>query len=332
MSHFGFHTEGLELVQQFHDQVKGRTFLITGPSKGGIGAETAISLAHGHPSTLILLGRSLDRIQPTIDTILSIDSSITTKFVPIDLSSLSSVRSAASIILNDPTISHIDVIINNAAIMATPYSLTPDGIESQLGANHMGHFLLTNLLMPKLLLTSSPTAALPHRKRIINVSSVANLAGGIRFHDPNYTLHPEEYTPFNAYGQSKTAIILFTIALNNRIAGKAARSWSLNPGSIATSLGRTTTPEMRQDALTAVFGKGATEFPARKTLQQGCATTLRAALDPSLEDDKDPDAVYLNDCQVTTDPRWIDPRALDKASAEKLWTLSEELVGEKFVW
>ncbi|KAM7217041.1 hypothetical protein V8F06_007556 [Rhypophila decipiens] len=218
--------------------------------------------------------------------------------------------------------------------MATPYSLTPDGIESQLGANHIGHFLLTNLLMPKFLLTSSsPTAALPlpHQRRIINVSSVANLAGGIRFHDPNYTLHPEEYTPFNAYGQSKTASILFTITLNNRLSGKA-RSWSLNPGSIATSLGRTTTPEMRQDALAAVFGKGATEFPARKTLQQGCATTLRAALDPSLDDNKDADAVYLHDCQVTTDPHWIDPRALDKASAEKLWALSEELVGERFVW
>ena len=86
------------------------------------------------------------------------------------------------------------------------------------------------------------------------------------------------------------------------------------------------TPELVKDAIREVFGEGGAP-PPRKTLQQGCATTLRAALDPALEDEK---GVYLHDCQVTTDPNWVAPWALDEEGAEKCWELSEELVGEKF--
>ena len=94
--------------------------LITGPSEGGIGAETAISLAHGNPALLILVGRTLSKIQPTIDTVHAVNPSIAVTFITADLTSLNSVREAAREILNDASITHIDVIINNAAVMASP--------------------------------------------------------------------------------------------------------------------------------------------------------------------------------------------------------------------
>ena len=125
MASYGFNTEGTTIVSDFSSQVNGRTFLITGSSQGGLGAETAISLAHGAPSMILLLGRSLPKIQPTIDYIHAINAAIVTKFIPINLDSLSSVRATASNILNDQSITHIDVMINNAAIMACPVRLRP---------------------------------------------------------------------------------------------------------------------------------------------------------------------------------------------------------------
>lgn len=124
--------------------------LITGPSEGGLGAETAISLAHDNPALLILVGRTLSKIQPTVDAIHAINPSITAKFVAADLTSPNSVRQAAHEILNNACITHIDVLINNAAVMASPYELTVDGFELQFATAHLGHFFLTNHLLPKL--------------------------------------------------------------------------------------------------------------------------------------------------------------------------------------
>ncbi|KAK3944772.1 short-chain dehydrogenase [Diplogelasinospora grovesii] len=328
MSQFGFETEGIDLVHQFSDRVKGCTFAITGPSAGGIGAETAVSLAHGHPACLILIGRALDRIQPTIDAIHSIDSSIDVRFIQADLSSLSGSRNAARTILDDTAIPNIDVLINNAAVMACPYTLTPDNkLELQLAAGHLGHFVLTNHLLPKLLPSpSGPPDGTPRSARVINVSSVGNKAGGIRWSDPNFTLHPDEYSEFAAYGQAKTANVLFSIELNRRFAARGLRSWALHPGSISTGLQKHITPDLVRDATLKVFGT-TTPNIKRKTLQQGCATTIRAALDPQLENEE---GVFLNDCQLTTDPTYIAPWALDKEDAQRLWGWSEQLVGETF--
>src|SRR5277367_6277817 len=121
--------------------------LITGPSKDSIGAETAVTLAHGSPAAYLLLGRALDKIQPVIDEIKIVDPSITVKFYQVDLDSLTSVRSVAQTILDDFSVSKIDVMVNNAGIMACPYEKTKDGLEMQFGVNHISHFHLTNLLM-----------------------------------------------------------------------------------------------------------------------------------------------------------------------------------------
>ncbi|KAB5535196.1 short-chain dehydrogenase [Coniochaeta sp. 2T2.1] len=329
---YGFETEGLELVNRFSDQVKDRIFLITGPSAGGIGGETATSLAAGHPAMLILLGRSQSRVQPVIDAITSTSPSTTVKFVQVDLSVLPSVRAAAATILSDPEIPRIDVLINNAAIMASPLARTPEGFESQFASGHLGHFVLTNLLLlPKIL--AAGTAAPGGGRRIINVSSVGNRMHPVRWADPNWT-EPGSYDPWDAYGQTKTANILFTIALNRRLADaghtpEEVKAYALHPGSIPSNLQvhLNRAPELREVAVRKTFRGGPNPIKSRKTLQQGCATTLRAALDPGLPGEE---GMWLVDAELSTDPTWVESWSLDKGDAERLWELSEGLVGEKF--
>ncbi|KAH8894061.1 short-chain dehydrogenase [Thozetella sp. PMI_491] len=322
---FGFETEGIELVRHFADQVKGRTFLITGPSHGGIGGETVTSLAQGHPAALILIGRSRERADPTIAAVREIDPSIDIKFFAADLASLASVRAAAQAIVDDASIPLIDVIINNAAIMACPFELTPEGFELQLAADHLGHFVLTNRLLPKVLAAPNP--------RIVNVSSMGNKAGGIRWTDPNFS-EPGSFTEFGAYGQAKTANVLFTIALNQRYRrSKGLKAFTLHPGSVATGLQKYLTPGMREVAIKSVLGEDfdVSKLPGRKTLQQGCATQIRAALDSNLDIGGDGnEGVFLHDCQQSTDDMVVVKRALDADDARRLWTWSEDLVGEKF--
>lgn len=319
MSSYNSTTTGVTLIHDFPSQVLGKTFLVTGPSLGGIGAETAISLAHGSPSTILLLGRSLSKIQPTIDTIHSISPSTLTKFVSINLDSLASVREAARKILEDKDIGNIDVIINNAAIMVCPYTLTEDGYESQFAVNYLSHFLLTNLLMPKLLAAQNP--------RVVNVSSWAHVRSDIRWDDIGFQ-NGEAYQEWEAYGQAKTANILFSVALNQKLGKRGVKSFALHPGSIRSNLQVHLTPEILADGV-ANRTKMGLPMPASKSLQQGCATTLRAALDPNLK--AVGGSVYLHDCQVIKpDEKDLMAWTLDEGSAERLWEVSEEMVGEKF--
>jgi NAD(P)-dependent dehydrogenase (short-subunit alcohol dehydrogenase family) len=318
MSQYGFHTTGSQIVNDFSDNIKGRTFLITGPSEGGIGAQTALSLAQGKPHTILLLGRSLPKIQPVITAIHTISPSTTIKLIPIDLSSLSSVRLAAQSILSDPSIPKIDVIINNAGIMICPYELSIDGYEMQFATNHLSHFLLTNLLMPKLL-AAGPGAT------IVNVSSSGHKLGVVNWESTDYH-KGRDYEVWSAYAQAKIANILFTVALRKRLVGKGIQSWTLNPGSIRTGLQKFMTPENLASGLKR-FSEGG-ERPAFKTLEEGCATSLRAALDVSLEEKNG--SCYLDDCQVVEVGERLKGYAVDKEDAERMWKISEEMVGEKF--
>lgn len=298
---------------------------MTGPTPGGIGAETLISLAAESPALLILVGRSQAKAQATIDAIKKVNAGVKTKFVEADLSSLRSVRAAAQAILADADIAKIDVVINNAAVMATPFQLTADGFELQFHANYLGHFVLTNTIMPKIR-AAGPGA------RVVNVSSSGHRLSGIRFEDPNFSA-PGAYSEMDSYGQSKTAKILFAVALNKR----GVCSYSLHPGGIQTNL-QDYVKEMPQDKAMALFEEASQRAMGRpieeqrkldpwKTLQQGCGTTIRAALDPDLVKEE---GVYLVDTNLTTDPKHIKEWATDPELAEKLWKLSEELVGQKF--
>ena len=193
MAGFGHSTTGAQVVEHYKDRVKSKiskitvshqrlailtcvVVLITGPSDGGIGAETAFSLAAGSPARILLAGRSLPKIQPVIDRINAAYPDVETLFVPLDLSSQRAVREAAARI--NESVQTIDILINNAAIMACPFSKTADGIESQFGTNYIGHFLLTNLIMERLVAGQGA--------KIVNVSSSAHRMSDVQLDDWNF--------------------------------------------------------------------------------------------------------------------------------------------------
>ena len=154
-----------------------------------------------------------------IDNIKAEHPSVTVTFVQLDLTDLSSVKSAAKEI--NLKIDKLDILINNAGVMAVKdYTKTKDGFELQFAANHVGHFLLTNLLAPKIIAAKG---------RIINVSSFGYMSGGVVFDDPNFS-DGAKYNPWIAYAQSKTANILFSRSLASKLKSKGVESFSLNPG------------------------------------------------------------------------------------------------------
>jgi NAD(P)-dependent dehydrogenase (short-subunit alcohol dehydrogenase family) len=195
---FGFASTGDSIVEAFHKQVEGRTFLITGPSPGGIGAETALSLARGKPSRLVLAGRSKSKIQPLIQEINERYPDVTTDFITLDLGSLASARQAAADI--QAVSVRLDVLILNAAIMATPFQKTADGFEGQFGTNHLGHFLFANLLLPLI-----PPSAHPE-SRIVVVSSSAHALTETNFDGKSYAYNVWESSP--AWQTSTDSVIL----------------------------------------------------------------------------------------------------------------------------
>lgn len=210
MTLFNAQTTGDEVVEAFASSVASKTsqfpclhtlsspflslhftnetlVLITGPSEHGLGAQTALSLAVGKPRRLILVGRNLTKIQPVIDEINSISSSTEVIFEELDLTNLSSVKKAAKGI--NGKIEKLDILVNNAGVMAVKdYEKSVDGIEMQFAANHIGHFLLTNLLMDKIFAAEGA--------RIVNVSSGGYVSSGVGFEDWNFKVRYSSNQPF----------------------------------------------------------------------------------------------------------------------------------------
>ncbi|KAI0432591.1 putative retinol dehydrogenase 12 [Xylaria sp. FL1042] len=328
MAAFNRDTDALEIVHKFADQVRNRNFLITGPTPGGLGAETAISLAAENPALIILIGRSQAKAQPTIDAIKGVNPNIKVKFVETELSSLKSVRAAAQTILDDNEVTKIHAVINNAAVMACPQMQTEDGFDYQFGINHLSQFVLTNKIMPKIL-AAGPGA------RIVNVSSSGHRYTGVRFDDPNFT-EPGSYKEFASYGQAKTANILYSVELNRRLASRGIHAYAPTPGVVTTNLQvyvkalGDRAMELLDDAAWKVNGISIAETRARdpaKTLQQGSASLIRAAIDPNLVNEE---GIFIDNANLTTDPKDIKSWATDPELAKKCWSLSEQLVGEKF--
>ncbi len=155
------------------------------------------------------------------------------QFIQLDLARFDSIKAAAAEITK--AVNKIDVLINNAGIMGIKdYTLTPEGLESQFGSNHIGHFLLTNLLMPKI-------EAAGKGARIVNLSSSGYGLGEVRFDDYNFD-NGKAYNPWQAYGQSKTANMLFTVSLASKLASKGITSFAVHPGAIYTNLGTQVDP------------------------------------------------------------------------------------------
>lgn len=306
------------------------------------------------PARLILSGRNLSKIQECIDALKKHFPIVDYRPLKLNLSSQKDVRAAAAELLSWTDVPTIDIVVNNAGIMNLPErTINEDGIEMTFATNHIGHFLFTSLIMPKIL-----TAAATNAKgatRIVNVSSLSPTWTTMRWSDMNFdtinknlpqaeqpsydmlrtwgTPDPENvaYAPIEAYNQSKVANVLFSIGANARLYEEyGILSLAVHPGVIVTELGRNASQETR-NAIQKMMEGGRFTL---KSLGAGAATTLVAALDPKLgkgeaKNGKRNYGVYLGDCQISEKAT---EGAESSEEAEKLWARSEELVGEKFAW
>ncbi|KAH6613090.1 putative short-chain dehydrogenase [Boeremia exigua] len=301
--------------------ITGKVILTTGVTLGGLGATFVFEIAKYNPALLILAGRNASKIQSVIDKLRNSEETINvqTKALVLDLSSQQNVRNAAKEVLESSE-QCIDVLVNSAGLMGGPYRKTEEGIELQFGSNYLGHWLFTNLIMPKLLAAKHP--------RVVNVSSGGHRYGGIRFEDWNFE-DGKTYNQWVAYGQSKTGNVLFSKALARKLGSRGLQSYSLHPGvNLETSLsGAVEGGFSKEDIaeLEAMNKKlGWTEDFDMKDLDECAATHVAAAFDPRL---KPYNGAYLEDGNVSDR---LQPTATNPEDIDKLWKLSEKLVGQEF--
>ncbi|EFQ32432.1 WW domain-containing oxidoreductase [Colletotrichum graminicola] len=310
------------LVNDLASEIKVKVILTTGVSPGGLGANFVEAIAKASPSLLILAARSPAKAEKTADKIKAANPDVKTKVLELDLGSLAAVRQAAETVLSWDDVPFIDVLVNNAGIMAVDYKLTPDGHESHFATNHLAHFLFTNLIIDKVLAAGTP--------RIVNISSDGHRMSHIRWDD--YNFRAETYNRWVAYGQSKTADMLFSLSLAEKLGKRGLLSFSLHPGVIGTNLANHIEWGSDFAGLTTMdrsLGnkEGWAEFKW-KTPDEGSATHVYASFEPSL---KDNNGAYLENSHIA-DP-WVEtvkPWGTSPVEAERLWKLSEKLVGQEF--
>ncbi|KAJ5184277.1 hypothetical protein N7492_001893 [Penicillium capsulatum] len=353
---FDANTEGLAVAEAFAAGIHAKTVMVTGVNKGGIGYATARAFASQAPAHLIITGRNLDKIQDAADTLRHEFPRLDCRLLRVDLSVQQSVRDAAAEVLGWTDVPKIDILINSAGVMGIPErTLTAEGIEMHFATNHLGHWLLTCLLMPKLIhaAAQSPRGA----TRVVNVSSASPRASVMRWSDLNFEMknrdlpvqeqpsYPRlaawgyidpENTTYNAldgYDRSKVANVLSGIGANRRLFEQhGILSLAVHPGIISTELGRNF-PVDQLDAVGAMREKGIFTL---KTMGAGASTSMVAALDPKLahgvgmtKDGRENWGSYLSDCHIDGQAK---PLAVSSQEAERLWKRSETLVGQVFTW
>jgi len=286
------------------------TAIVTGATNG-IGKETARVLAL-RGANVIIPARTLESGQKVKESLADQVPSSKLHVMEMDLSSLSSVRNFARSF--NTSHKHLNILINNAGIMACPYQLSEDGIELQFATNHVGHFLLTSLLLDKMKSTASETGV---QGRIINVSSVAHKRSDGTCFELKKLNDKARYSPFIAYSHSKLANILHANELSRRFQeeGCDLTANSLHPGVIFTNIVRYIAGNSVLLPILSPLAK-----LVLKGVPQGAATTCYLALHPDL---KNVSGKYFADCNEAT-PTAV---ARDTELAKKLWLLSEELVG-----
>lgn len=283
----------------------GKTVLVTG-GNSGVGYETCLAFAE-KGATVYLAARSQERAEEAIKQIKTVVPDAKVIFLKLDLQDLHQTLSSTKEFKSKEK--KLDILINNAGIMATPFELTKDGIESQFATNHVGHYLLTRELIPLLLKTPEP--------RVINLSSYAHTnppKNGIDFENIN---NPDAHPTFVRYGQSKLANILFTRSLLKRYGDKMIVA-SVHPGFVRTAL-------MRGMAKNSTFVNWFGDLFQRIlaiTPVQGALTTLYTAT----EDIKKDNGSYYAAIASLEEPTAL---ARDEELAEKLWNYTEELVNKK---
>ncbi|KAJ7061976.1 NAD-P-binding protein [Mycena amicta] len=304
---FGFASTSDDVGSALASEIKGKNVLITGTSINGLGFETARALRE-----IWRQSRPLKKEIPDAN------------FRPLmlNLASFAAVRAAAEEV--NAYSEHLDVLINNAASNICPFELTVDGLERQLQTDHLSPFLFTSLVFPKILASSNPC--------VVWVASGAHAwCDGV---DLTELEKPDEgtYQGMRAYAQAKTANILTASEFARRVDGKV-KVFSLSPGSVSTNFATSTLARPVLTSYGIVTEDGDPDLNSTlgqkmkwKTIPQGASTIMLAAFDPSLADKG---GSYLRDCAL--DNGSIAPHASDPAHAEKLWTVSENLVGVKFL-
>jgi NAD(P)-dependent dehydrogenase (short-subunit alcohol dehydrogenase family) len=310
-SKFGARTTALEVIAG-HD-LHGRDAIVTGGASG-IGVETVRALATAG-ARVVLAARDRAKADAVAAVLRSEAANDAIEVGDLDLASLKSVRNFNERFLALARPLHL--LINNAGIMATPLSYTEDGFESQFGTNHIGHFALTVGLLPAL--RAAGTA------RVVALSSIGHRRSGMHFEDLNF--RERAYEPFSGYGQSKTANALFAVGLTERYAAHGITANAVMPGGIMTGLQK----HMSRDAKLALgwIDEAGTPNPRFKSTEQGAATSIWAAVAAELDG---VGGQYLEDCAIAepwTEARPMSgymPYALDAGDAQRLWTVSEELI------
>ncbi|KAJ2957118.1 hypothetical protein NQZ79_g7111 [Umbelopsis isabellina] len=311
--------------------ISNKVFIVTG-AHSGLGEETARALS-AHGAKVIVATRSEGSAQAAIQRIKKAHPSADLQWLNLDLSDLDKVKEFATEFHRTGLPLH--GLICNAGIMAHPYSKTKQGFESQFAVNHMGHFLLVNLLLDDLI-QSGPGS------RVVFVSSNGYRFSGVRFDDLDFK-NGQDYEPFVAYGQSKTANILAAKTLNERYSDKGVEFFSLHPGMIRTNLNKGMSEEAKRSTianitnnaiqrtlmgwlismesfLEPVFGKVSPKW--MKTVQQGAATQVWAATSPSLNGKG---GAFLDDCHIS-EPTTEDAKDTTGENGRRLYDLSMEAV------
>ncbi|OJJ14366.1 oxidoreductase [marine bacterium AO1-C] len=313
----GFHgkSTGQEVLADIN--LNGKVAIVTG-GYSGIGLETTKALAAKGVKVIV----PVRSVQKAKDNLAGIEGDIHTE--EMDLADLGSVSKFANKMLGE--LDKLDLLINNAGVMASPERRVGPNWEYQFGINHMGHFALTTKLMP--LLTKTPDV------RVVALASTAHKISDILWDDMQFSNN--NYDKWVAYGQSKTANALFANALSRRLKDTGGLAFAVHPGGIFTPLQR----DLPQEEMIALGWLDADGNPSElakqgfKTPEQGCSTTLWAATSELL---KGKPGVYCEDCNIAapTDPAsplarytGVNAHACDDESAEKLWKVSEELLAK----
>lgn len=288
----------------------GRTAVVTG-ANSGLGYVTARELAR-KGARVVLACRSEARGRDAVERLLGELPGADVELRRLDLGDLASVREFA------PRYERLDLLVNNAGVMALPYGTTVDGFERQFGVNHLGHFALTGLLLPALL--AAPGA------RVVTVSSMAHLLGNI---DPRDLNSERRYRRWTAYGRSKTANLLFTHELARRLAaaGAGVVAVAAHPGYAATNL-QTAGPRAEGRRGAERLMEIGNRFLAQPA-EAGALPVLYAATAPDVPPDSFTGPSFAM-WRGAPAPSWRAPWTLDDRAGERLWAASERLTGVSY--
>jgi len=296
-------------------ELRGTLVVVTGAS-GGLGAETARSLAAAGADLVLGMRDPARGAAALAAAQAAARPGARVTAAPLDLASLASVRAFADALLDEHE--RVDVLINNAGVMSPTLTRTAEGFEPDIGVNHLGHYVLT------LRLAGALAAGAP--ARVVNVGSRAHRSSDIVWEDPHFRARP--YDKWIAYGQSKTANSLFTVELDRRLAPRGVRAYVVFPGMIGTGLFR----HLEEDDWAMLRARVPSGRIEALPVEVGAATIVWAATASELDG---VGGVYVEDCAISgemrapDDPRGYMPYSMDGEAARRLWEWSERETGER---